>query len=289
MLFLRVSNAKNLKLIVAVTRNIIIFPLKRRLKAAKSYILITIVITLYLLTSCSSGETAESKPNLPTIAPETIAVADKLFAERRDLAKLREARALLMRARKENAKNFDVEWRLARYNYFLGRHTEDEKEREDAFEAGRLAGRSAIQLEPNKPDGHFWYGANLGEQASRSPLTTGLKSMDDIRSKMNKVIELNPDYELASAYDVLAQLELGSRMLGGKPEKAVEYLEKAIDIEKNNGDVRIHMAEALLSLKKQAEAKKHLDHVLQMKPHPAYLPEYEQQVAKVKKMLESNF
>jgi len=244
---------------------------------------------LYLLASCSSGESAVSSPTLPPVPPEILAQADQLFSERKDLAKLREAKALLMRARKENAKNFEVEWRLARYNYFLGRHAEDEKERDDAFEAGRLAGRAAFQMEPNKPDGHFWYAANLGEQANRSPLTTGLKSMDDIRSKMNKVIELQPDYELASAYDVLAQLELGSQMLGGKPEKAVEYLEKAIEIEKNNGDVRIHMAEALLALKKPAEAKKHLDYVLQMKPHPEYLPEYEQQVVKVKKMLESKF
>ena len=270
-------------------RNLTIFPDKRRVKPGKSYILITIVITLYSLTACSSGESAGSKPELPPIPPETIAEAEKLFRERKDLANLREAKAILMRARKENAKNFEVEWRLARYNYFLGRHSADEKEREDAFEAGRLAGRSAIQLDPGKPDGHFWYGVNLGEQASRSPLTTGLKSMDDIRSKMNKVIELKPDYELASAYDVLAQLELGSQMLGGKPETAVEYLEKAIEIEKNNGDVRIHMAEALLALKKPSEAKKHLDHVLQMKPHPEYLPEYEEQVAKVKQMLESNF
>ena len=259
------------------------------MRRPNSYILITIVITLYLHTSCSSGESAGSRPNLPAVPPETIAAADNLFAERADLAKLREAKALLMRARRENAKSYDVEWRLARYNYFLGRHTEDEKEREDAFEAGRLAGRAALQMEPGKPDGHFWYGANLGEQASGSPLTTGLKSMDDIRSKMNKVIELKPDYELASAYDVLAQLELGSQMLGGKPETAVEYLEKAIAIEKNNGDVRIHMAEALLALKKQGEAKKHLEYVLQMKPHAEYLPEYEQQVATVKKMLESKF
>jgi tetratricopeptide (TPR) repeat protein len=269
--------------------NITILNCKKRVKPSKSYILITIVITLYLLTSCSSSETAGTNPDRQSVSPETIAEAEKLFAERRDLAKLRQAKVLLMRARKENATDFEVEWRLARYNYFLGRHSADEKEREDAFEAGRLAGRSAIQLEPGKPDGHFWYGVNLGEQASRSPLTTGLKSMDDIRSKMNKVIELKPDYELASAYDVLAQLELGSQILGGKPEKAVEYLEKAIEIEKNNGDVRIHLAEALLAMKKTAEAKKHLDHVLQMKPHPEYLPEYEEQVAKVKKMLESNF
>ena len=272
-----------------MTRNLTIFQTERRSNRHNSYILITIVITLYLLSSCSSGDTPGSRPLLPPVPPETIAEAEKLFSERKDLAKLREAKAMLMRARKDNAKNFEVEWRLARYNYFLGRHSDDEKEREDAFEAGRLAGRSAIQIDPGKPDGHFWYGVNLGEQASRSPLTTGLKSMDDIRSKMNKVIELKPDYELASAYDVLAQLELGSRMLGGQPDKAVEYLEKAIEIEKNNGDVRIHMAEALLALKKPSEAKKHLDYVLQMKPHPEYLPEYEEQVAKVKKMLESNF
>jgi len=284
-----VSGWDSLSKFVAVTRNLTTFQAERRANRRNSYILITIVITLYLLTSCSSGETAESKPNLPPVPTQTIAEAEKLFAERRDLAKLREAKGLLMRARKENAKNFEVEWRLARYNYFLGRHAEDEKEREDAFEAGRLAGRSAIQMEPGKPDGHFWYGANLGEQAAARPLTTGIKSMDDIRSKMNKVIELKPEYELGSAYDVLAQLELGSQMLGGKPEKAIEYLEKALEIEKNNGDVRIHMAEALLALKKPAEAKKHLDHVLQMKPHPEYLPEYEQQVAKVKKILELNF
>jgi tetratricopeptide (TPR) repeat protein len=271
-----------------VIRNLTISRDEKRAGPPKSYILITIVITLCLLTSCSSGETADSKPDLPPVSTELIAEAEKLFGERKDLVKLREAKALLMRARKEYAKSFDVEWRLARYNYFLGRHTDDEKERENAFEAGRLAGRSAIQLDPGKPDGHFWYGVNLGEQASRSPLT-GIKSLDDIRAKMNKVIELKPDYELASAYDVLGQLELGSRLLGGKPEKAVEYLEKAIEIEKNNGDVRIHMAEALLALKKPAEARKHLDHVLQMKPHPEYLPEYEEQVAKVKKMLESNF
>jgi len=272
-----------------VNQNSTIFLHEGRVIPYKSYILITIVITLYLLTSCSSVETSETRPDRPSVPPETIAEAEKLFAERKDLARLREAKAILMRARKEHAKSFEVEWLLARYNYFLGRHSDNEKEREEAFEAGRVAARTALQMEPNKPDGHFWYAANLGEQASRSPLTTGLKSMDDIRSKMTKVIELRPDYELGSAYDVLAQLELGSRMLGGKPEKAVEYLEKAIDVEENNGDVRIHMAEALLALKKPAEAKRHLDHVLQMKPHPEYLPEYEQQVAKVRKMIESNF
>lgn len=254
-----------------------------------SYNLITIVITLCILSACSSSNADISKPNLPPVAPETIAEADKLFAERKDLTKLRDAIALLTRARRENAKNYDVEWRLARYNYFLGRHTKNDEEREKAFEDGKDAGKIAIRLDPNKPDGHFWFGANLGEQANQNPLTTGLQSVDEIREAMNKVIEIQPGYELASAYDVLGQLELGTRMMGGSAEKAVEYLEKAVAMEKNNGEARLHLAEAYLAINKDAEARKQLDYILQMKPGPQYIAEYEQQAAKARRLLETKF
>ena len=106
---------------------------------------------------------------------------------------------------------------------------------------------------------------------------------------MNKVIDIQPNYEMASAYDVLGQLELGTRLLGGKPEKAVEFLEKGIELEKLNGETRVHLAEAYLVLGKDAEARKQLDYVLQVKPNPAYLPEYAEQVEKAKKMLATKF
>ena len=144
-------------------------------------------------------------------------------------------------------------------------------------------------MDPNKPDGHFWYGANLGAQANENPLTVGVTSVNAIRDAMQKVIELQPDYEMASAYDVLGQLELGTRMIGGSAEKAVELFEKGIELEKFNGETRIHLAEAFLTLNKNAEARKQLEYVLQMKPNPAYLPEYAQQVEKAKKLLETRF
>jgi tetratricopeptide (TPR) repeat protein len=212
-----------------------------------------------------------------------------LFGQRTDLEKLRQAIADLNRARRENAKSFEVEWRLAKFNYFLGRHTDDEKERDKAFEDGKNDGKAAIRMEPAKPDGHFWYGANLGEQANRNPIKAGLGAIDEIKKEMNKVIELQPDYELASAYVVLGQVELVTRILGGDPKKATELLEKSIELEKFNGDARIQYAEALLALDRDAEAKKQLEFVLQMKPNPAYIPEYEQQAAQARRMLETKF
>jgi len=255
----------------------------------RTYKLITIVITLCLLLACSRTTEEETPAKKDPVSSELLADSDKLFAQRSDLPKLRDAIANMNRARRENAKTFDVESRLARYNYYLGRHSEDEKEREKAFEDGKAAGKSASKLEPNKPDGYFWFGANLGEQSNRNPLAVGVRSVDEIRDAMNKVIEIQPNYEMASAYDVLGQLELGTRLLGGKPEKAVEYLEKGVELEKFNGEARVHLAEAYLILGKDAEAKKQLNFVLEMKPNPAYLPEYAQQVEKAKKILATKF
>lgn len=212
-----------------------------------------------------------------------------MFKERKDLSKLREAIDLLRRTRADKLRTYEVEWKYARCNYFLGRHTDDDKERETAFENGKAAAQIARQMEPNKPDGHFWYGANLGEQANRSPLMIGVKSVGEIRDAMNKVIELQPDYELASAFDALGTIELQTRLLGGKAEKAVEYLEKALALEPNNGDIRIHLAEAYLALKKDAEAKKQLEAVMKINPHTDYMPEYEEQVEKAKKLLSTKF
>ena len=261
------------------------------MRSKNSYILITFVITLCLLDGCSSlssDDIAATAPKGPPPA-ETIAKADQLFSERRDLSKLREAIDVLRRALTDNLRSYEVEWKFARNCYFLARHTDDDKERDKAFEDGKAAAQIAIHMEPNKPDGYFWYGANLGEQANRSPIMVGLKSIDEIRDAMNKVIELQPDYALASSYDVLGQIELETGLMGGKPEKAVEYLEKSLTLEKNNGDIHIHLAEAYLALKKEAEAKKQLEYVLQMKPHPEYMPEYEEQMDKAKQLLRTRF
>ena len=258
------------------------------MKNPKLYILITFVITLCVLYGCSNSD-LEMQPAKTPPSAETLAKAEQLFSQRKDLSKLREAIGVLQRARVENHRTYDVEWKFARYNYFLARHTTDEEERERSFEAGKSAAKIAMQMEPNKPEGHFWYGANLGEQANRSPIMVGLESVDEIKAAMNKVIELQPEFELASPYAVLGRIELQTRLMGGRTEKALEYLEKALTIEKNNGDIRINLAEAYLAQKKEAEAKKQLEFVLHMTPYPEYMIEYDEQVGKAKLLLSTKF
>lgn len=256
------------------------------------YRFITIAFLGFSLASCALK--AESEPVTPAVSAamvnDTVTKSDALFREREDLAKLREAVKSLAAVRNPDQRNYEVEWKFAKYNYFLGKYATDEKEKEKAFEDGKAAGRIASRMEANKPEGFFWFAANLGEQAKISPVTVGVKSVDDIREAMNKVIEIQPDYQSASAYDALAQIELNTAgMLGGKPEKAVEYLEKALTINKENTYIYLHLAEAYIATGKKPEAKKQLEFLLKMKPNPDYLPEYNESIAKAKKLLETKF
>src|SRR5207302_10916916 len=122
---------------------------------------------------------------------------------------------------------------FSKFNYFLGKQTNDKKETDQAFAAGRDAGKIASNLASDKPDGYFWFGANLGEIARNDPLA-GIIAIKQIRDAMNRVIEIQPGYQKASAYDALAEVELETRITGGSAEKAVELLNRGLEIDKSN-------------------------------------------------------
>lgn len=260
----------------------------RRAKSLENYILITFVITLCLQIACSSsasGEISTSDASKPD-ATQAIKSAEELFAARADIENLKAAAKLLSETRDPAKRNYDVEWMFAKYSYFLGKALETEKTKIETFEAGRDAARIASRIHPDRPDGHFWFAANLGELSQISPITVGLRSIDDIRESMGKVIELDPQYQGASAFDALGQLELKTRMYGGKAEKGVEFLEKGLSLNKQNANIRLHLAEAYIAVKRDADARKQIDELIKMTPNPAYIKEHSEAVDKAKKLLE---
>ncbi len=261
------------------------------MKIHNFYSLLTIgLLSIFIVSCASQAEIAEpSTPVNANLIAENIAQTDKQCRQHEDLANLRQCVELLAQARNPDDRNFEVEWKYAKYNYFLGEQIENDKESAKYLEDGENAGQIASRIEPDKPEGYFWYAANLGEQARRSPLTKGLASIDDIRTAMNKVIEMQPDYQGASAYDALAQIELSTGLAGGKPEKAVEYLEKAITIDNDNSFLHLHLGEAYLAANRKADAKKQFEFVMNMKPNPDYINEYNESITDAKKYLKTRF
>jgi tetratricopeptide (TPR) repeat protein len=261
--------------------------------------LLLLVALACLCASCSSGPTAgkspaattnttsANAPAAPNVSPtEMVAQAEQHYAQRADLAQIREAIAKLKQARAVDYTHFDTVWRLSKCSYYLGDNTKDKAERDRAFEDGVEAGQAAIKLQPDKPEGHFWLAANLGGQAQASALS-GLGSVDDIRTEMQTVIKLDEGFMSGSAYMALGQIELElPSMMGGDPKKAVEYLEKGLRFGETNALLRLRLAQAYQAVERKADARKQLDTLINMKPDPNYVPEHQKAVAEARKMLE---
>lgn len=254
------------------------------------YPILTVALTLLLITGCGPqlppGPTPEQKA---ARIREAIEKSDGLFKQRSDIDKLREAVETLRKVRDPEQRNFDVEWRFSKYNYYLGRLTSSSDEQDRAWEQGLDAGRIARNLEPDKPDGYYWAGANKGEQSIKAPITVGIKAVDEVREMMKKVIEIDPAFEGGAAYDALAQIELMTGLIGGKPENAVAYLELAMKQGNTDPRTHLHLAEAYLAVGKNAEAKRELDYIVKIKPTPETEAEYAQVLEKAKRMLIKRF
>jgi tetratricopeptide (TPR) repeat protein len=262
------------------------------MNSLRNYGFITFGFFLLLTLSCASSseatdETSAQRKNVDV--PATLQKAKELFGQREDLAKLREALKTLNEARNADNRSYEIEWTYAKYSYFLAKESDKEKEVESALKDGEKAAMIATRMEPNKPDGFFWFAANLGEAARLSPMTVGLRRVSEIRDAMKKVIELQPDYQGASAFDGLARIELESGLVGGKTEKAIDYLEKGLELEKNNSNIRLNLAKAYLRVDRNAEAKTQLEYVVKMQPDPDYKVEYEENLIEAKRLLESRF
>jgi hypothetical protein len=263
-------------------------------RLAQLALLIFIISCTLVFAACSAP--SESAPSAAPASANTkpsaelLQQADQSYAAREDLARVREGLETLRRARAVDYNNFDAAWRTARLNYTLGDKTTDAAEREKAFREGIEAGETAVKVEPERVEGHFWLGANQGGYAqSRGPLY-GLAAAEGLRKEMETVLKLDESFQGGSAFMVLGRLDLElPSMLGGDAKRAVETLERGMKYGENNALYRLRLAEAYVRNKRMDDARTQINYLLNMTPHPLFVPEHKEAVAKAKELLDKRF
>jgi len=257
------------------------------MRDAYRYIIGLISICLLLFgASCNPGTHEESPAADSASAAEEIASADQLYGQRADLLQLRRGIVSLRQALTKDPGNYDAAWKLSKFNYYLATHTDDSKERDTAFREGIDAGKTAVQLQNGKPDGHFWLGANYGGAAEQSAIQ-GLATVSDIRNEMETVLRLDEGYQNGSAYMVLGLVDLNAPgIVGGDPKKAVEEMEKGLRFGEPNAFLHLHLAEAYKKVGRNDDARREIKKILSMTPDPNYLPEYKESSAAAQKLLD---
>ena len=198
---------------------------------------------------------------------------DGLYGKRADLASARAAEAIWNDRLSRNPDDFDSAWKLARARYWLGGHA-PEQERKAILEAGIAAGRAAIRIAPNKPDGHFWVAANMGALAESFGLRQGLKYRGAIKTELETVLQLDPGFLEGSADRALGRwYNEVPRLFGGSNKESEAHLRKALTYNPQSTITLYFLAETLLDEGKTDEARATLQKVLDAPLDPEWAPE----------------
>src|SRR2546426_11928894 len=104
-------------------------------KAVDLWIFLVIVSVWSLGISCRKSTTTTNQASMRP-SSEAIAEANGLYEGRADLMKVRQAIVTLRQAQAGDPTNYEIGWRLAEFNYFLGSHHSDPNEKDKSFSRG---------------------------------------------------------------------------------------------------------------------------------------------------------
>jgi len=172
-----------------------------------------------------------------------------------------------------DARNFDVAWKLARADYWLGGHAQ-ERERRAFYETGIEAARKAIAAQPNRPEGHFWLAANMGSLAESYGLRQGIKYRKPIKDELETVLRLAPAFQQGSADRALGRWYFKvPGLFGGSHKEAEAHLRASLTYNPNSTASHFFLAEVLLDDGRKAEGRAELQKVLDAPLDPEFTPE----------------
>jgi tetratricopeptide (TPR) repeat protein len=211
---------------------------------------------------------------------------DRLYADRARVPSALEAATIWEERLEGEAADFESAWKLARACYWLGGHVAD-NERRRQYERGIEAGRRAVALEPDRPEGHFWMAANMGAMAESFGIRAGLRYRGTVKRELETVLSLDPGYQQGSADRALGRWYLRvPGLLGGSKNKSVEHLQRSLDYDPGSAASHLFLAETFLKMNRREEAYEELQRVLDAPLHPEWVPEVLEFQEKARVLLE---
>ena len=138
----------------------------------------------------------------PATAADELAEADRLFAQG-GLENLQQSIALTLKAVEQNPGSFEANWKCARAH----REYANQAKRQDAADwkktcaehgkTGMQYAQKAIDLQPDKPDGYYYYGVNVGIYSDGVSIVTALAEglKDKTQSSFEKAYTIDKSYK----------------------------------------------------------------------------------------------
>jgi hypothetical protein len=209
------------------------------------------------------------------MAAENLAEADQLY-NKGDMENYKQAIALYLKALEQNPNDYETNWKCARAYRAYGneakkQNVEDWKDICAKYgKEGMKYAQQAIDQDPNKPHGYFYYGLNVGIYSDGVSILTAYA--EGLKNKTQTSFEKT--YELDKMYDDAGPILALGRFWAVLPwpfhdkKKALKYYREyqATKYFEEKDEGKIYLSELLIKLggdKNKEEAKVLLEKVSQ--------------------------
>ncbi len=197
-----------------------------------------------------------------------------LYKDREHLASARKATDIWAARLKANPKDFPSAWKLAQGHYWLGTNGLPEAQRKAALESGIDAARTAMAIDANQPEGHFWLAANMGALAESFGLRQGIKYRGQIRDALEATLKLSPAFLQGSADRALGRWYFKvPGLFGGSNKKSEEHIRKSLTYNPHSVISHIFLGDTLADLGRKDEARKEYQAAIDAPFDPDWTPE----------------
>ncbi len=189
---------------------------------------------------------------------------------------LDKAIGLLEELKRKHPENDVVRGKLSHAFFYKGFFEEQKKERERLFHKGMQCGNEAVTLYPEAVYGNFWYASNMGMWGMCRGIMASLKSVDPMFKAMQIVLKRNEAFFFGGPHRAIGRLyhhAPGWPLSIGNKRKALEHLERAVEIAPDFLCNRLWLAELLIDVGKKREARKQLDSVVSTRLNPDHAKE----------------
>ncbi|MCP5500064.1 MAG: hypothetical protein H7A25_09190 [Leptospiraceae bacterium] len=152
--------------------------------------------------------------------------------------------------------------KLSSAYFYKGLYEENAKKQEVYYEHGVNYGKEAISMNPKAIYGNYWYASNVGMLGICKGIMASLASIEPTKKSFEIVLKENENFFFAGPHRALGRLyhqAPGWPISIGNKTKAVDHLERSIELAPDFMNNRLFLAELYIDIGKKPKAKEHLE------------------------------
>ncbi len=198
---------------------------------------------------------------------------DDLYGRREDVALAIRAAEIWKGRLQAQPTDFTTACKLARVRLWIGESL-PRKERAPHFKDGMAAARIAIALRPDRADGYFWLGTNMGALASISSVFTALRYKSAVREAFETSLARDPTFAKGGSYCALGKYyNVVPALFGGSKQKSEELLRRCLAEDPTSTVGQYYLGQTLVARNRTVEARQALRAAIDSPFDPEYVPE----------------